>query len=153
MGTSRKLRQVSRFLAALEEENIRFMLIGMSAAIVQGVMETTLDVDLWIDLPSRQYMRLHIIANQQGGAMGATTVNYLKDGTPLNFVFEVDGLGTGCGAGVATLRPATFRPSSQPSPCPGEGAIQGAACQVWALIPPPAFPAPAPPPPDPRTAA
>jgi len=94
MGTSRKLRPVGRFLAALEEENIPFMLIGMSAAVVQGVMETTLDVDLWIDLPSRQYMRLQNIARKQGGEIGAPTVAYLKDGTPVNFVFEVDGLGS-----------------------------------------------------------
>lgn len=93
MDTTGELRPVGRFLAALEQEKIRFMLIGMSAAIVQGVMETTLDVDLWIDLPSRQYMRLQNIARRQGGAMGATTVTYLADGTPLNFVFEVTGLG------------------------------------------------------------
>jgi|APGre2960657423_1045063.scaffolds.fasta_scaffold118096_2 hypothetical protein len=93
MEPSRELRPVVRFLATLEAEKIHFMLIGMSAAIVQGVMETTLDVDLWIDLPSRQYMRLQNIARRQGGAMGATTVSYLEDGTPLNFVFEVTGLG------------------------------------------------------------
>ena len=94
MDPSRELRPVVRFLAALEEEKIRYMLIGMSAAIVQGVMESTLDIDLWIDLPARQYIRLQNLARKQGGAMGATTVTYLKDGTPLNFVFEVDGLGS-----------------------------------------------------------
>ncbi len=93
MDTPRELRPVVRFLAALEEEKIRYMLIGMSAAIVQGVMGMTLDVDLWIDLPARQYMRLQNLARKQGGEMGATTVTYLADGTPLNFVFEVDGLG------------------------------------------------------------
>ncbi len=93
MDPARELRPVGRFLAALEEEKIRFMLIGMAAAIVQGVMETTLDVDLWIDLPARQYMRLQNLARRQGGAMGAPTVTYLADGTPLNFVFEVNGLG------------------------------------------------------------
>jgi len=94
MATSRKLSAVGRLLAAFEAENIRFTLIGMSAAIVQGVMESTFDVDLWIDLPSRQYMRLQNIALRQGGAMGATTVTYLADGTPVNFVFEVHGLGS-----------------------------------------------------------
>ena len=71
------------------------MLIGMSAAIVQGVMETTLDVDLWMDLPARQYMRVQNIARDTGAIMGANTVAYLEDGTPVNFVFgEVAGLGT-----------------------------------------------------------
>ncbi len=42
MGPQRKLRPLARLLEALEAEDIRFILIGMSAAIVQGVMETDL---------------------------------------------------------------------------------------------------------------
>jgi hypothetical protein len=69
------------------------MLIGMSAAIVQGVMEATLDVGLWIDQPSRQYMRLQNLARSTGCVVAANTVVYAPDGTPVNFVFgEVDGL-------------------------------------------------------------
>jgi len=64
----------------------------MSAAIVQGVMETTLDVDLWIDLPPRQYMRVQNVARSAGCVPGAKTVVYAQDGTPVNFVFEVNGL-------------------------------------------------------------
>lgn len=70
------------------------MLIGMSAAIVQGVMGSTLDVDLWVDLPKRQYMRVQKVAARQGAVMGANTVAFLEDGTPLNFVYEVNGLGS-----------------------------------------------------------
>jgi hypothetical protein len=29
----------------------------MTAAILQGVMMNTLDVDIWVDLPTRLYMR------------------------------------------------------------------------------------------------
>ena len=92
MDPKRKLRPVARLLEALEAEEIRFMLIGMSAAIVQGVMETTLDVDLWIELPRRQYMRVQNVARQMGAVVAANTVVYLEDGTPVNFIFEVDGL-------------------------------------------------------------
>ena len=49
----------------------------MSAAIVQGVMETTLDVDLWIDLPSRRYMELQNVARQLDAIPAANTVVYL----------------------------------------------------------------------------
>ena len=70
------------------------MLIGMSAAIVQGVMETTLDVDVWIDLPARQYMRVQNLARTASAIVAANTVVFAKDGTPVNFVFEVDGLGS-----------------------------------------------------------
>jgi hypothetical protein len=93
MATRRKHDPLARLLEALEVEDIRFMLIGMSAAIVQGVMETTLDVDLWIDLPPRQYMRIQDIARKSGATVAANTVAYLPDGTPVNFVFEVDGVG------------------------------------------------------------
>lgn len=92
MDSKRKPRPVARLLEALEAEEIRFILIGMSAAIVQGVMETTLDVDLWIDLPPRQYMRVQKVARQTGAVVAANTVVYLQDGTPVNFIFAVDGL-------------------------------------------------------------
>ncbi len=93
MATRRKLHPVARLLDALEADEIRFMLIGMSAAIVQGVMGSTLDVDLWVDLPKRQYMRVQNIAARLGAEMGANTVAFLEDGTPMNFVYEVHGLG------------------------------------------------------------
>lgn len=80
-------------METLETEKIRYILIGMSAAIVQGVMETTLDADFWIDLPRRQYMRVQNLARQAGCTVGANTVVYAEDGTPVNFVFdEVNGL-------------------------------------------------------------
>ena len=94
VGDVRKLRPLGRLLAALEEEQIRFILIGMSAAIAQGVMGTTLDVDLWIDLPSRRYMQVQNLARRLGATPAANTVVYLSDGTPVNFVYEVTGLGT-----------------------------------------------------------
>ena len=68
-------------------------MIGMSAAIAQGIMSTTLDVDVWIDLPARQYIRVLNIARRVGANVAANTVVYLEDGTPVNFVYEVTGLG------------------------------------------------------------
>lgn len=65
----------------------------MSAAIAQGVMANTLDVDIWIDLPPRQYMRVQNLARKCGATTAANTVVYLEDGTPVNFVYEVTGLG------------------------------------------------------------
>lgn len=91
MDSKRKLRPVARLLEALEAEEIQFMLIGMSAAIVQGVMETTLDVDIWINLPPRQYMRVQQVARRVGGVVAANTVVYLEDGTPVNFFLRWTG--------------------------------------------------------------
>jgi hypothetical protein len=78
MATRRKLHPVARLLEALEAEEIRFMLIGMSAAIVQGVMGATLDVDLWVDLPKRQYMRVQNIAARLGAEMAPIPWRFLK---------------------------------------------------------------------------
>ncbi len=66
----------------------------MSGAIAQGVMGTTIDVDLWIDLPSRQYMRVQNLARRLGAIPAANTVVYLEDGTPVNFIYEVTALGS-----------------------------------------------------------
>jgi len=68
------------------------MIIGMSAAIAQGVMGSTLDIDVWVDLSPRQYMRVQNLAVASGATIGANTVVYLDDGTPINFVYEVTGL-------------------------------------------------------------
>jgi len=94
LGNAPEKPPLIRLLEALEEEEIGFTLIGMTAAVAQGVMASTLDVDLWIDLPSRQYIRVLNIAQSQGATIAANTVVYLEDGTPVNFVYEVTGLGS-----------------------------------------------------------
>jgi hypothetical protein len=81
-------------LEAIEAEKIDYAVIGMSAAVAQGVMANTMDVDVWIDLAPRQYMRLLNLARGLGATIAANTVVYLEDGIPVNFVYEVTGLGT-----------------------------------------------------------
>jgi hypothetical protein len=79
-------------MGALCAEKIRFQLIGMSAAVLQGVPVATLDVDIWLDLPPRQYMRAMNIALRHGAKLVLNTVAELADGTLVNFIFEVTGL-------------------------------------------------------------
>ena len=64
----------------------------MSAAILQGVIVTTLDVDLWVDLPQRQYIRLMNLVLKQGGTAVAKTLYALADGRMVNFLFTVHGV-------------------------------------------------------------
>jgi hypothetical protein len=66
----------------------------MSAAILQGVPATTLDTDLWVDVPERQYARVLAVATRDGATVLARTVVALADDTLVNFLFRVDGLGT-----------------------------------------------------------
>jgi hypothetical protein len=64
----------------------------MSAAILQGCPATTLDTDLWIDLPPREYMRVLRLSQKLGATIRADTVVDLSDGSAVNFLYHVDGL-------------------------------------------------------------
>ena len=52
----------------------------------------THDVDLWIDLPSRQYMTPVNVALRLGAKMIRNTVVELADGMLVNFIYNVSGL-------------------------------------------------------------
>ena len=65
----------------------------MSAAVLQGVPATTLDTDIWIDLPERGYANVLAICRRLGGETLARTVVSLRDDTLVNFLYRVDGLG------------------------------------------------------------
>jgi hypothetical protein len=64
----------------------------MSGAILQGVPATTLDTDIWIDLPSRQYITMLNLCRKLGAGIRANTVVELTDGSLVNFLYRVDGL-------------------------------------------------------------
>jgi hypothetical protein len=64
----------------------------MSAAVLQGAPVATIDVDFWLDLPARQYMRAVNIALSLGANMVRNTIVELTDGTLVNFIYEVTGL-------------------------------------------------------------
>jgi hypothetical protein len=64
----------------------------MSSAILQGVPATTLDTDLWLDLPERHYMRPVNLSLSLGATMIRPTVVALRNGSLVNFLYRVDGL-------------------------------------------------------------
>ncbi len=64
----------------------------MTAAILQGVPATTLDTDLWIDLPERQYVKVLDLCQRLGATILARTVVALSDDTLVNFLYRIDGL-------------------------------------------------------------
>ncbi len=64
----------------------------MTAAVMQGVMTNTMDVDLWVDLPTRQYIRLWNVIRAQGGSALSQTLYVLEDGKVVNFLFSLTGL-------------------------------------------------------------
>jgi hypothetical protein len=64
----------------------------MTAAVYQGVMLNTMDTDIWVDLPTRQYMRLWSLIRSQAGSAMSQTLYVLEDGKVINFLFEITGL-------------------------------------------------------------
>jgi hypothetical protein len=53
------------FLAALDELGVRYLLVGVSAAVMQGAPLVTQDIDLWFE--DRTDRRLHEAAKRAGG--------------------------------------------------------------------------------------
>jgi hypothetical protein len=92
MGNARELPALIRLIQALRSEKIRFQIAGMSAAVLQGAPATTLDTDIWIDLPERQYMRVLAIVESIGGSRLAATAVALSDDSMVNFLYRVDGI-------------------------------------------------------------
>jgi len=92
MAHERDVSPLARLMGTLGTEKIRYQLIGMSAAVLQGVPVATIDVDLWLDLPARQYMRAVNLARSLGAKMIRNTIVELSDGTLVNFIYEVTGL-------------------------------------------------------------
>src|SRR6266404_1850363 len=93
VADARPVSPIVRLIQSLGQEKIRFQIVGMSAAILQGVIVTTLDTDIWVDLPERQYIRLMNLVLGQGGTALAPTLYALSDGRLVNFLFTVHGLG------------------------------------------------------------
>lgn len=88
------LSPLGAFLKALEEQEIRCILIGMMAAVHQGAPFTTIDYDFWVDLPERQYVRILAIIRRLGGTIMAATFFELSDGLQVNVVYKPTGLRT-----------------------------------------------------------
>ena len=92
MADERNISPLIRLVGAFRAENIQFQLIGMSAAVLQGVPVITNDIDFWLDLPARQYMRAVNLARRLGAKMVRNTIVELTDGTLVNYIYEVTGL-------------------------------------------------------------
>lgn len=92
METGSKSHPIVQLFSALQAEGIRFMLVGMSAANLQGILVSTVDVDGWIGLPSRQYMKVMNLCRKLGASLRSSDKVYRSDDTPVDFIYEVTGL-------------------------------------------------------------
>ena len=94
MATGPKSPAIVQLFAALQAEKIRFILAGMSAANLQGVLASTVDVDVWIGLPAGQYIRVIKLCQKLKATITSANKIYLSDDTPVDFIYEIHGLQT-----------------------------------------------------------
>jgi hypothetical protein len=94
MATGPKSSPLVQLFAALQAERIKFMLVGMSAANLQGVLASTVDVDVWIGLPPRHYIRVINLCRKLKATIQSPNKVFLTDETPVDFIYEIGGLKT-----------------------------------------------------------
>lgn len=92
MGNEPELSALSGLVEILRAEGIQFQIVGMTAALLQGVPGSTLDVDIWINLPARQYIRVLNLCRRLGAEIRANTVVTMPGDVQVNFLYEVGGL-------------------------------------------------------------
>jgi hypothetical protein len=94
MATGQKSSPLVQLFATLKAERIKFMLVGMSAANLQGVLASTVDVEVWIGLPPRQSIRVINLCRKLKATIQSPNKVFLRDETPVDFIDEIDGLKT-----------------------------------------------------------
>jgi len=92
MATNPKPPPLVQLFGALQAERIKFMLVGMSAANLQGVLASTVDVEVWISLPPRQYVRVINVCRKLAATIQSPNKVFLSDETPVDFIYEIGGL-------------------------------------------------------------
>jgi hypothetical protein len=92
MATGSKSSPLVQLFGALQAERVKFMLVGMSAANLQGVLASTVDVEVWIGLPPRQYMRVINLCRKLKATVQSPNKVFLSDETPVDFIYELGGL-------------------------------------------------------------
>ncbi len=92
MGINPKSSPLVQLFAALQADRIKFILVGMSAAGLQGVLAATVDVDVWIGLPPRQYVRVTNLCHKLKATVQSANKVFLSDETSVDFIYELGGL-------------------------------------------------------------
>ena len=60
--------------------------------MLHGAPMATVDVDIWVDLPERQYVRIFAIAEKLGAVVLSRNVIGLRNDQRVDFLYRVDGL-------------------------------------------------------------
>ncbi len=64
----------------------------MTAAVLHGAPMATVDTDIWVDIPVRQYVRILAIGQRLGAQILSGNVLGLRDDQRVDFIYRIDGL-------------------------------------------------------------
>lgn len=92
MAAEPELLPINELLAALHAEKILFLIVSGTASVLHGVPMATLDVDIWVNLPERQYIRVLTIAQKLGAEIMRNNVIALRGDQRVDFLYRIDGL-------------------------------------------------------------
>jgi hypothetical protein len=91
MASESGVSALGRFLHALREEKIPFLIAGMTAAVLQGVPVTTSDVDFWIGTSQSENDAVLRICHRLGAVILTDHIAELPDGAQLHFAYSMGG--------------------------------------------------------------
>jgi len=92
MASKPGIPALGRFLHALRQEKIPFLIAGMTAGVLQGIPVTTADVDFWIGSAPSKHDAVLRICHHLGARILADHIVELPDGAQLNFAYAMGGL-------------------------------------------------------------
>ena len=83
-----------QLISAFYKARIPFQIIGMGAAVLQGVPVVTQDLDIWIGREMARHDEVLLLCSNLGADIIDDFKAVLRDSTVLNFTYQVDGLRT-----------------------------------------------------------
>ena len=93
LGIQSRSAALLQLICALNKARVPYQIIGMGAAVLQGVPVVTQDLDLWIGRPMSGHDEILLICHNLGAKMLDDFRVLLPDTTLVNFTYHVDGLG------------------------------------------------------------
>jgi hypothetical protein len=92
LGVQSRRAPLLQLLSRFRKARVPFQIIGMGAAVLQGVPVVTQDLDLWVGRPLNRHDEILLICNQLGSDIIDDFKIALPDSSVVNFRYHVDGL-------------------------------------------------------------
>jgi hypothetical protein len=92
LGIQSRGAPLLQLISALRKARIPFQIIGMGAAVLQGVPVVTQDIDFWIGRPMNRHDEILVLCHRLRCEIIDDFKVLLPDKSLVNFTYHVDGL-------------------------------------------------------------